>query len=235
MITHNVFPGGKKRVVTFSYDDGQVEDKRLVELFNKYNVKGSFHLNGNKYIGMSDAELAEISNTYKGHEISCHTLHHGWPAYMISPSVVTEVMEDRKILESIFNYPVIGMSYPSGSYDDNAINAMSACGIVYSRTIKSTLNFDLPESLDNTYKVGDTIGTVSYVLNGQTLNSGELVIKQLEILPEPAFSISSLMHLSTNKLFIIGGVVFIILLLFIFILRKKHLKNKYKKVGKFFK
>ena len=36
---------GKERCVTFSYDDGRIEDKRLVELFNKYGLKGTFHLN----------------------------------------------------------------------------------------------------------------------------------------------------------------------------------------------
>lgn len=145
MISYNVFPGGKKRVVTFSYDDGRIEDKRLVELFNKYNVKASFHLNGNMYLDMTDEELAEVSNTYKGHEISCHTLYHGWPAYMISPSVVTEVMEDRKILEKIAGYPVIGMSYPFGSYNAESITAMKACGIVYSRTVNSTKSFHMPK------------------------------------------------------------------------------------------
>lgn len=141
-----------------------------------------------------------------------------------------------EILKTLPGYSVkSGQAYQSVNY---GLGLAEDTSVIVLNTVSPDdiiLNFDLPESLDNTYKVGDTIGTVSFVLNGQTLNSGELVIKQLEILPEPAFSISSLMHLSTNKLFIIGGVVFIILLLFIFILRKKHLKNKYKKVGKFFK
>ena len=146
MIQFHVYPGGKKRIVTFSYDDGHPNDERLVGMFNEYNVKATFHLNGNRYVNTTDAERDKIKMMYEGHEASCHTVRHGWPSRMPSQSVVGEVMEDRKILESIFNYPVIGMSYPSGSYDDNSINAMCACGIVYSRTTKSTLNFDLPEN-----------------------------------------------------------------------------------------
>ncbi len=145
MITYNVFPGGKNRVVTFSYDDGAKEDKRLIELFDKYNVKATFHLNGNKYIGMSDAELADVRELYKGHEISCHTLSHCWPAYMPMQSVASEVMEDRKVLEKIALYPVVGMSYPYGSYSDESIAAMKVCGIVYSRTVDSTNGFRMPE------------------------------------------------------------------------------------------
>lgn len=146
MIQYHVYPGGKKRIVTFSYDDGHKNDARLIEIFNKYNVKGTFHLNGSNYINCSDADKERIRRLYEGHEASCHTLTHGWPSRMPPQSVVLEVMEDRKILESIFGYPVIGMSYPSGSYNDEAIMAMRSCGIVYSRTTLSTKNFSLPEN-----------------------------------------------------------------------------------------
>ena len=30
------FPQGKNKAVTFSYDDGVKDDKRLIEIFNKY-------------------------------------------------------------------------------------------------------------------------------------------------------------------------------------------------------
>ena len=38
------FPGGKTRVLTFSYDDGISQDMRLVQLFNLYGMKGTFNL-----------------------------------------------------------------------------------------------------------------------------------------------------------------------------------------------
>ena len=146
MIQYNVYPGGVKKIVTFSYDDGHANDKRLIELFNKYGVKGTFHMNGIKYIGMSDAELSEVARIYEGHEIACHTVHHGWPANMPNVSVVNETLDDRKILEKIAGYPVIGMSYPSGSYNDKVVDILDACGIVYSRTVLANRNFALPEN-----------------------------------------------------------------------------------------
>ena len=144
MIQFHVYPGGKKRIVTFSYDDGDMRDARLVELFNTYGVKGTFHLNGKKYLSATDEELQQIRARYAGHEISCHTLSHGWPSRMPAQSVVGEVLEDRRILEKIAGYPVIGMSYPSGSYNDEVISVMRACGIVYSRAASSTNAFRLP-------------------------------------------------------------------------------------------
>ncbi|MBR6726588.1 MAG: polysaccharide deacetylase family protein, partial [Clostridia bacterium] len=144
MIQYHVYPGGKKRIVTFSYDDGHHNDERLVALFNKYGVKGTFHLNGKKYIGKTEEELEEYRKRYEGHEIACHTLTHGWPARMPLASLTNEIMEDRRILEHMAGYPVIGMSYPSGSYSDEAIVAHRACGIVYSRTVDSHKRFLLP-------------------------------------------------------------------------------------------
>ncbi len=143
MIEYHVYPGGKKRIVTFSYDDGHPNDTRLIEIFDKYGVKGTFHLNGGEEIEENAA--AELCERYKNHEISCHTKTHGWPARMPMQSVISETCENRKRLEKIAGYPVIGMSYPSGSFDDASVMAMSACGIVYSRTTLNTQNFNLPE------------------------------------------------------------------------------------------
>ena len=36
---------GKNKAVTFSYDDGITQDKRLIELFNKYGLKCTFNIN----------------------------------------------------------------------------------------------------------------------------------------------------------------------------------------------
>ena len=34
-----------KKAVTFSYDDGVTQDRRLIKLFNKYGLKATFNLN----------------------------------------------------------------------------------------------------------------------------------------------------------------------------------------------
>lgn len=144
MIEYHIYPGGKRRIVTFSYDDGSSNDRRLIELFDRYGVKATFHLNGGKYREKSSAERQAIAALYAGHEISCHTLQHGWPARMPGQSLIREVMEDRQILEELAGAPVLGMSYPSGSYNDYVTDVMSACGILYSRTAHSSKRFRLP-------------------------------------------------------------------------------------------
>lgn len=145
MIQFHVYPGGRKRVVTFSYDDGHENDARLAELFRCYGVKGTFHLNGRHFQSLTEEEAETYRRRYEGHEVACHTVRHGWPARMPLQSVVKETFEDRAALEAVFGYPIRGMSYPSGSYGEEAIAAMEACGIVYSRTTKDTGDFLLPE------------------------------------------------------------------------------------------
>ena len=146
MIQFHVYPGGLKRIVTFSFDDGSQNDVRLISLFDKYRLKATFHLNGKNYIGKTEDELKTVWAFYQNHEIACHTLSHGWPSRMPNASLVTEIMRDWDILEKITGYPVTGMSYPSGSYSRNVISVMDSCGIEYSRTVKATNDFDLPEN-----------------------------------------------------------------------------------------
>lgn len=146
MIQYHIYPGGVKRIVTFSFDDGSQNDARLISLFDQYHLKATFHLNGKNYIGKTDEELKEVRELYRNHEIACHTLSHGWPSRMPNASLVTEIMDDRRTLEQIAGYPVTGMSYPSGSYSPNVIQIINSCDIDYARTVKDTQDFDLPEN-----------------------------------------------------------------------------------------
>ncbi len=147
MIQFHVYPGGKKRIVTFSYDDGHPNDTRLIKLFDKYGVKGTFHLNSGRFNHLSNEQLEEVKNRYIGHELACHTVHHGWAQRMPLPSLVGEVIEDRRFWEKVMGYPIVGMSYPSGAHGitNDVKSTLNSCGIVYSRTTLSTFNFYLPD------------------------------------------------------------------------------------------
>ena len=39
MKVYTCFPGGKAKALTMSYDDGKLQDKRLIGIFNKYGIK----------------------------------------------------------------------------------------------------------------------------------------------------------------------------------------------------
>lgn len=43
-----LYPGGLRKALTFSYDDGQIFDRRLAELLRSHGMKGTFHLNSGR-------------------------------------------------------------------------------------------------------------------------------------------------------------------------------------------
>ena len=75
------FPGGKTKALTFSYDDGEKQDIRLIQLFNKYGLKGTFNLNSglmarSEKMPSSKVALEKIKEIYDGHEVAVHAAHH---------------------------------------------------------------------------------------------------------------------------------------------------------------
>ncbi len=140
------YPQGKKKALTFSYDDCQIHDRRLVEIFNKYNMKGTFHINSGILGSEGFITKEELGSLYKGHEVSCHSVTHPYLTKLPKEQLVEEVREDKRWLEKQVGYPVRGMSYPFGAYDFHVINALEVLGIEYSRTVNSTGGFSMPSN-----------------------------------------------------------------------------------------
>ena len=145
-IRYSYWKDGKKKALTMSYDDGQIADLRLLDIFNKNGIRGTFHLNADN-IGRENRVTAEdIRTKYAGHEISAHGLTHPFLERIPQEEAVYEIMEDRKRLEAICGYPVRGMSYPYGTYNDDVLRTLPGLGIRYARTVRSTGGFNLPEN-----------------------------------------------------------------------------------------
>ncbi len=143
---YQCYPGGCHKALTMSYDDGKVQDRRLVEIFNRHGIKGTFHLNSGLFGDESRIKPAEIPALYAGHEVSCHTATHPTIARCPLPEVAEEVLADRRALEAIAGYPVRGLSYPNGSVSRDIEALLPLCGIRYSRVVGNTDGFSLPEN-----------------------------------------------------------------------------------------
>lgn len=147
MINFDRFPNNTRKILTMSYDDGKISDRRLVELFNKYGIRGTFHinagyLNNDKLMRIADTEVCQM---YKNHEISAHGYTHQSLGIAPKEQMVQEVWKDRLALESIAGYPVRGMSYPNGMYNDTVVDVLKACGIEYCRVVETTGEFSMPQ------------------------------------------------------------------------------------------
>ncbi len=138
------YPEGKRKALTFSYDDGQTGDRRLVGIFNDHGLKGTFHLNDAWFDGDVFITSAEVATLYKGHEIACHGVVHKHPMTMSRSEAYIEYSDNRRRLEQLSNTIVRGLSYAYGEYSDMVIDTARACGIAYSRTVNSTKNFHIP-------------------------------------------------------------------------------------------
>lgn len=44
---------GKKKAITFSFDDGVTQDIRMIEILNKYGLKCTFNLNS-EFLGLDE-------------------------------------------------------------------------------------------------------------------------------------------------------------------------------------
>ena len=151
-----VLKDGKTKVLTLSYDDGVVQDIRLIEIMNKYGLKGTFNINSSHYPDENTVrakfrgglKLSEAKELYinSGNEVAVHTFTHPYLEKLSSEEVIFEISEDRKSIEKEYGVIAKGMAYPFGTYNDNVLECLEKCGIVYSRTVNSTYGFEFPEN-----------------------------------------------------------------------------------------
>jgi len=141
----NLFPGGRDKALTMSYDDGQIFDIRLAEIFNKNGIKGTFHLNSGTLNTDGFITSGDVKKYLCGHEISVHTKTHPYLERIPVSLVASEIMEDKTALEALAGYPIRGMSYPFGTYSPQVVEHLRCLGMEYSRTTQATNKFMLPK------------------------------------------------------------------------------------------
>ncbi len=152
-----VFPGGKTKAFTLSYDDGVIQDRRLAELFRKYGAKATFNLNsgllgldrrggypGKPKLDISTLAPKELETVYAGHEIAGHGLYHSGFNTVGVPLGVYEIAEDKRQLEGYVGRPLRMFAYPFGAYGKDTVETLRLVGYQGARTIRSTSSFDLP-------------------------------------------------------------------------------------------
>lgn len=153
---------GRKKAVTFSYDDGITQDKRLIKLFDKYGLKATFNINSG-YLGTHNSlvreevtvahvkpRACEVAEIYKNHEVAAHTLTHPSLTRLTDEEIIHQVEDDRAALSEIVGYEVVGMAYPGGgtNYTAHVVDIIkNNTKIRYARTIESNHVFDIQSDL----------------------------------------------------------------------------------------
>lgn len=149
------YPDGKAKAVTFSYDDGVSQDKRLAELFAKYNMKATFNFNcasmrTHKY---TNEQLIECFLS-KGHEIAIHGAKHRANGNIRAIEGIKDVLDCRLELEERTGSIIRGMAYPDtgitqmGNFGcfNEVKNYLKELDIAYARTLEGDNDsFMLPD------------------------------------------------------------------------------------------
>lgn len=147
---------GLKKALTFSYDDGVMQDLRLISLFKLYGLKATFNLNSAAFgqidaisrdgreVDHSHISEEDIARVYAGFEAAIHTRTHPDLTQLSDACVAAETLEDRAAIEALVKYPVRGMAYPYGRCDERVKRVLGTVGVVYARGTRVTGDFSLP-------------------------------------------------------------------------------------------
>ena len=160
---------GKKKAVTFSFDDGVTQDVKAIEILNKYGLKATFNLNSSLLglpgtlerngckVSHDKNTAADVRAIYGGHEVASHTLTHPNLVGLGDKTVIWQVETDRKVLSDLCGEEVVGMAYPCGGVNNDERVAeiiRKNTGVKYCRTVSSSFGFSKQENL---YRFNPTV------------------------------------------------------------------------------
>ncbi len=153
---------GKKKAITFSFDDGVTQDIRTIEILDKYGLKATFNLNSGKFgtnnpyesngkvVDRLLIEPTQVKGLYKNHEVAAHTVGHFNLTNLPDSCVIWQVEKDRLLLEELTGKEVRCMAYPCGGVnnDERVANLIkNETKIRFARTIITTYSFDMQKNL----------------------------------------------------------------------------------------
>ena len=141
MAVYPIFPGGKRKAFTMSFDDAWPEDRPLIQMMNRYGIKGTFNLNSGE---KKFTDIPDPRELYAGHEVAVHGLTHAYLERVAPQTATYEVMKDRENLERVFGGSIRGFAYPYTAYNQDTPQILKNCGIAYARTANNTGKFMLP-------------------------------------------------------------------------------------------
>lgn len=147
-----LYPDFKPKCLTFSYDDGVIQDLKFLSLIRKTSFQVTFNLNSGLFrqikfrdgVDNSRLDNNELRKIYYPYEIASHSLYHFHMEKLNYADNFFQIKEDIDNLKKIFFYKIRGFAYPFGTYSLDTIKALKENNIAYARTTHSTYDFLLP-------------------------------------------------------------------------------------------
>lgn len=155
---------GKKKAITISSDDGVIQDKRFVDILNKYGLKATFNINSgmmyNECVWVCEGveirrmTAKECRKLFANHEIAAHSLTHPTLTALDDYMFERQIVGDKVNLETIFGRKITGFALPGGTSDKRLPDLCKRFGIKYVRGSCESKGFDVPE---NFYDISATV------------------------------------------------------------------------------
>ena len=153
-----VYPDGNHKALIMSYDDGLDDDIVLAQLFDRYGIIGTFHLNSglldtraiwyqgkpNEFVGtyLSKDTLVHV---FKNHEIAVHGTYHKALVGLSDEEILEEINVDIENLTILSDRKISSMAYAFGSTNDHVAEVIGTTPLTNARTVKPSYNFELPQ------------------------------------------------------------------------------------------
>lgn len=120
-----------QKPILLTFDDGHWDfDTNALPILKKYNVKATAYIISG-FLGGSDfmtpIQLEDVINSGLV-EIGSHTIHHYALKGLPEPLLTTEITQSKKYLEDTYHLHIVSFAYPSGSFDQHAIDTVRAAG-----------------------------------------------------------------------------------------------------------
>jgi len=144
----------KTRIVTTSWDDGDICDLRVAELLQARAMRGTFYVpiepfNGNPALSHNDLR----SLCSEGFEIGGHGVAHEIMSEISAQKANQVVRTCKDILEDTLGQQLRMFCYPRGRYTRHVVEALKSAGYEGARTVRLLATeircspFDLPTSI----------------------------------------------------------------------------------------
>ncbi|HUH66442.1 MAG TPA: polysaccharide deacetylase family protein [Syntrophales bacterium] len=128
-----------------TWDDGIVDDVRLVEILRGHNARATFCLNPGLYgrersLGWIHENkevwrlsIGELPHVYEGLEVCSHSMTHPYLTHLPAELLDWEVTASRDMLQEIFRKPVLGFCYPFNTWNEVVKAALRSAGYLWAR------------------------------------------------------------------------------------------------------
>ncbi|NDJ75621.1 MAG: polysaccharide deacetylase family protein [Chloroflexi bacterium] len=120
--------------ISTSWDDGHVLDRRVVDLLNRHNLRGTFYI-ARDYLPdrLSDSEIVVLAQE---HEVAAHTLTHPILTEIALDDARQEIMGSKAWLEDLTGRPVTGFAFPAGIFNQDLRNLAEDVGFRVARSVR---------------------------------------------------------------------------------------------------